>query len=279
MPDDFNTPIIEEFRANNGRVGGWFEGTRLILLTTTGARTGRPHTIPVGYLPDGGDRILVIASAAGAPHHPAWYHNLVANPVVTVEDGAFTYDARATVLGGAERDLTFTRAAEADPGWADYQAKTSRILPVVALTQIPGPPRMAATSMGEALRLIHDAFRRELSLIRAEVATSGPALGAQLRVNCLTLCRGLHGHHVREDESMFPGLLHQRPALAPTLAKLRTQHEEIAALLADLQHVLADPDLDRATLQTDVDRLATQLEQHLDYEEAELIPAFDGPPG
>ncbi|MFG1888915.1 nitroreductase family deazaflavin-dependent oxidoreductase [Micromonospora sp. NPDC049051] len=117
MPNDFNQQIIDEFRANSGRVGGPFAGARLILLTTTGARSGSPHTTPVGYLPDE-ERILVIASAGGSPKHPDWYHNLLADPHVTVEDGVFTYQARAVVLTGAERDEIFARAVEADPGWA-----------------------------------------------------------------------------------------------------------------------------------------------------------------
>lgn len=275
MPNDFNAPVIEEFRANNGRVGGWFEGARLLLLTTTGARSGRPHTAPVGYLPDG-DRVLVIGSAGGAPRHPAWYQNLVANPVVTVEDGAFTYEAQAVVLTGEERDRVFARAVEADPGWAEYQAKAGRVLPVVALTQIPGPPRMGTTSMGGALKLIHDAFRRELALIRAEVAKSGPILGAQLRVNCLTLCRGLHGHHSMEDAGMLVGVGRQRPDLEPVLDRLRAEHQAIAALLTRLQQVLDDADLDKATLQSEVDRLATEVERHLDYEEDQLIVVLDG---
>lgn len=275
MPNDFNAPVIEEFRANRGRVGGWFEGARLLLLTTTGARSGRPHTVPLGYLPDGGDRVLVIASAAGAPQHPAWYHNLVADPVGTVEDGVFTYEAKATVLTGEERDRAFARAVEADPGWAEYQAKTTRVLPVVALAAIPGPPRTEATSFGGALKLIHHAFRRELELIRAEVAKSGPGLGAQLRVNCLTLCRGLHGHHTKEDAGMFPGVGRQRPDLAPVLERLRAEHEAIAVRLAHLQRVLGDADLDRDTLRAEVERLTTELEGHLDYEEEQLIPVLD----
>jgi len=275
MPNDFNAPVIEEFRANKGRVGGWFEGARLLLLTTTGARSGRPHTVPLGYLPDGGDRVLVIASAAGAPQHPAWYHNLVADPVGTVEDGVFTYEAKATVLTGEERDRAFARAVEADPGWAQYQAKTTRVLPVVALAAVPGPPRTEATSFGDALQLIHHAFRRELELIRAEVAKSGPVLGAQLRVNCLTLCRGLHGHHTKEDAGMFPGVGRQRPDLAPVLERLRAEHEAIAVRLAHLQRVLGDADLDRDTLRAEVERLTTELEGHLDYEEDQLIPVLD----
>ncbi|WP_030911618.1 nitroreductase family deazaflavin-dependent oxidoreductase, partial [Streptosporangium amethystogenes] len=139
MSSDFNQRIIEEFRANAGRVGGPFEGGRLLLLTTTGARTGARRTTPVGYLPDGA-RKLITASARGAPNHPAWYHNLLADPRVTVEDGIFTYQAQAVVLEGEERDRLFARAVESDPGWADYQARTRRIIPVIALNPIDGGP-------------------------------------------------------------------------------------------------------------------------------------------
>ena len=274
MTHDFNAAIIAEFRAHRGRVGGYFEGARLLLLTTTGARSGRPHTTPVGYLPDG-DRILVIASAGGAPTHPAWFHNLVAHPRVTVEDGTFTYEANAVVLHGAERDRLFTRAAEADPGWADYQAKTTRVLPVVALEGIPGPPRPNATSFGEALRAIHDAFRRELALIRKEIADSGPRLGAQLRVNCLTLCQGLHHHHSIEDSGMFPALAEQQPSLRSTMDRLGREHESIARLLAELQDVITDETTSPARVLHEVDRLTDELEAHLTYEEEQLIPVLD----
>ncbi|MEV4085311.1 nitroreductase family deazaflavin-dependent oxidoreductase, partial [Nonomuraea fuscirosea] len=128
MPMNFNQQIIDEFRANKGQVSGPFEGARLLLLTTIGARTGAPHTTPLGCLPDG-DRVLVIASAGGAPRHPAWYHNLVANPRVTVEDGVFTYEAQAVVLAGEERESVFARAVEADPGWGAYQERSGRVLP------------------------------------------------------------------------------------------------------------------------------------------------------
>ncbi|PZG12013.1 nitroreductase family deazaflavin-dependent oxidoreductase [Micromonospora craterilacus] len=275
MPNDFNQQIIDEFRANAGRVGGPFEGARLILLTTTGARTGAAHTTPVAYLPDGPERILVIASAGGADRHPHWYHNLVADPQVTVEDGAFTYPARAGVLTGAERDRLFARAAAADPGWAGYQAKTSRVIPVVALyPEAAGPP--AASSFGAALKLIHDAFRRELALIRAEVDRSGPALGAQLRVNCLTVCGNLHVHHVREDEGMFAGLGAQRPDLAPVLDRLREEHRRVAALVGELRQVLTAESADRDQVREQVARLVAELEAHLAYEEEQLIPVLDG---
>jgi deazaflavin-dependent oxidoreductase (nitroreductase family) len=131
-PNDWNQKIIEEFRANAGKVGGPFEGADLVLLTTTGARTGRRHTAPLMSLRDG-DRIIVAASAAGAPSHPAWYHNLLADPQVTVETGTSTLQATAVVTEGEERDRLYARFVEIAPGFAEYQAKTSRVIPVVAL--------------------------------------------------------------------------------------------------------------------------------------------------
>ncbi|MEU6305145.1 nitroreductase/quinone reductase family protein [Streptomyces chartreusis] len=282
MPNDFNQQVIEEFRANKGRVGGYFEGARLLLLTTTGARTGRPHTTPVGYLPDSDDRVLIIASAAGAPRHPAWFHNLVANPRVTVESGAFTYEARAVVLEGEERDRVFARAAEADPGWAAYQEKTERVIPVIALHSLAegGPGKINASSMGEALKVVHDAFRRELELIRAEMATGDKGsttgtLGAQLRVNCLTFCAGLHNHHTGEGLAMFPFLEDRHPELAPALARLRDEHDRIAELVEDLRRVVGDENADPGTARREVERLTTELEAHLTYEEEQLIPILD----
>lgn len=279
MSNDFNQQIIEEFRANGGQVGGPFAGARLILLTTIGARSGARHTTPVAYLPDGGDRILVIASAGGSPRHPDWYHNLVANPEVTVETGVFTYRARATVLTGEERDRAFARAVETDPGWAEYQAKAQgRVIPVVALEEIPAPPQTPASTFGEALKLIHDAFRREITLIRKEVAEAGPGLGAQLRINCLTLCRGVHHHHQQEDSSMFPALRERHPELRSALDRLDAEHRAIAALLEEMQQILSAEDADRDHVLAEVDRLAAELEAHLTYEEEQLIPVIDGVP-
>ncbi|WP_329292163.1 nitroreductase/quinone reductase family protein [Streptomyces pseudovenezuelae] len=272
---DFNQQIIDEFRANHGRVGGPFEGGRLILLTTTGARTGTRHTTPVGYLPDGGDRILVIASAGGSPRHPDWYRNLLAHPRVTVESGVFTYEAEAVVLAGEERDRAFARAVEADRGWAVYQEKTDRVLPVVALREIarPGPPDINASSPAEAVRLVHDVFRRELALIRRELATGSTTLGAQLRVNCLTFCQGLHNHHTGEDVAMFPFLAERHPEAAPALDRLRAEHEHIAALVEELRRTLSGTDLD--SVRTEVERLTTELEAHLAYEEEQLLPLLE----
>ncbi|MFI1472165.1 nitroreductase/quinone reductase family protein [Streptomyces wuyuanensis] len=276
MPNDFNQQVIDEFRANRGRVGGYFEGARLLLLTTTGARSGAPHTTPVGYLPDGGERVLVIASAGGSPKHPDWYHNIVANPRLTVEDGVFTYEARAVVLDPEERDRAFARAVEADPGWGEYQAKTGRVIPVVALESVEnGPPNMGTTSMGEAIKAVHDAFRRELALIRDEIATTGPRLGAQLRINCLTLCQGLHNHHTGEDTALFPFLAGRYEELAPVMARLREEHGKIAALLDELRRVVMADDTEPGLVQAEVGRLTDELETHLDYEEEQLIPVLD----
>ncbi|MFI6500704.1 nitroreductase/quinone reductase family protein [Nonomuraea typhae] len=274
MSFDVNTKIIEEFRASKGQVGAPFEGARLLLLTTTGARSGGRHTVPLGYLPDGGAQVLVIASANGAPNHPAWYHNLLANPVVTVEDGIFTYEAQATALEGEERAAAWARAVEADPAWADYQARTSREIPVVSLKGIDGGPP-PGRSFGEALRMIHDAFRRELTLIRKEVAASGPGLGAQLRVNCLTLCQGLHVHHSHEDAGLFPAVSAQHPELAEVMDRLRAEHERVAVLLERLQEVISDASADPAEVLAEVERLAEEVERHLDYEEEQLIPLLD----
>jgi deazaflavin-dependent oxidoreductase (nitroreductase family) len=276
MSVDFQQQVIAEFRANSGRVGGPFEGARLLLLTTTGARSGAPHTVPLAYLPDGGHQFLVIGSAGGSPRHPAWFHNLVANPQVTVEDGVFLTDAVAAVLQGADRDHAFARAVETDPGWAEYEKRSGRTLPVVAVQPLPGPPRYAGGSAasGATLTRVHDAFRRELALIRAEVAVAGPNVGAQLRMNCLTVCAGLHNHHLGEDSVLFPLVAAQRPDLAPTLERLRVEHERIAALVAQLRDTVAGP-ADPALLRREVDRLADLLEQHLSYEEEQLVPALD----
>ena len=133
MPADIkahNRKLIAEFRA----AGREFAGRQLLLLTTTGARTGQPHTTPMMYVPDG-DRLLVFASNAGAPRHPDWYRNLVAHPQVTVEVSGEEYQATALVTRGAERDRLFARTIENYPFFADHQAQIKRKIPVVALVR------------------------------------------------------------------------------------------------------------------------------------------------
>jgi deazaflavin-dependent oxidoreductase (nitroreductase family) len=130
--NDWNSQIIEEFRANAGKVGGQFEGAPLLLLASTGAKSGEQRVHPMMYLTEG-DRLYVFASKAGAPTNPDWYHNLVAHPAASVEVGADTYDVVASVLAGDERDRVYAEQASRYPGFAEYQANIERTIPVVAL--------------------------------------------------------------------------------------------------------------------------------------------------
>ncbi len=133
----WNLQIIEEFHAHGGKVGGRFEGVPLLLLTTTGARSGKRHTQPLGYLPDG-DRLIIFATKLGLPTNPDWYYNLVAHPEATVEVGTETYDVTAVVLTGEERDRLYARQVERAPVFAEYQARTTRKIPVIALQRRQG---------------------------------------------------------------------------------------------------------------------------------------------
>lgn len=129
---EINRKVVEQFRA-----GGEIEGMhrdRLLLLTTTGARTGREHTTPMMFVADG-DRVLVLASNAGAPAHPDWYRNLVAHPDVAVEIGDERYAATATTLAGDERDRKWAEITQRFPFFADHEVKAGRTIPVVALTR------------------------------------------------------------------------------------------------------------------------------------------------
>jgi deazaflavin-dependent oxidoreductase (nitroreductase family) len=131
---DWNAKIIEEFRANEGRLGGGFEGAPVLLLHTTGARSGAERVNPMMYLEDGGRR-FVFASKAGSDSNPDWYYNLLAHPDVTVEVGPRTIRATAIPLDGAERDRIFGMQKERYPGFAEYEAMTNRVIPVVELRE------------------------------------------------------------------------------------------------------------------------------------------------
>ena len=130
----WNRQIIEEFHANEGKVGGQFEGAPLLLLITTGAKSGKQRINPLAYHTDG-ERLVVIATKNGAPTHPDWYHNLVAHPDVSVEVGTESFEARATVVEGAERDELYAKRVAVMPIFAEYQAMTTRTIPVVVLTR------------------------------------------------------------------------------------------------------------------------------------------------
>ena len=132
---DFNTQVIEEFRANGGRVGGMFEGSPMILVTHTGRRSGRRITTPLVYTRDGDD-VVIIASKGGADEHPLWYLNMQADPNVHVELGDDAWDATARVLqDGDERDRLYAAQAALMPNFAEYQEKTDRRIPVVVLSR------------------------------------------------------------------------------------------------------------------------------------------------
>ncbi len=131
--NDWNKAIIEEFRANNGKVGGNFDGKPLLLLHTTGAKSGEERINPVAYTKDG-DKLVVIASKGGAPTHPDWYHNIVAHPQVTVEVGTEKIDAVAAVAKEPERRRLYDEMIKVMPGFADYEKKTTRSIPVIVLT-------------------------------------------------------------------------------------------------------------------------------------------------
>jgi deazaflavin-dependent oxidoreductase (nitroreductase family) len=134
-PVDWNRQIIEEFRANAGRVGGPFAGAPLLLLHTTGARTGQERINPMMYQDLGGP-VAVFASKAGAPSHPDWFHNLLANPEVTAEIGTDTRRFRARTATGAARARIWDQQKQDYPGFADYEANTDREIPVVILEPI-----------------------------------------------------------------------------------------------------------------------------------------------
>ncbi|RLV71242.1 Hemerythrin HHE cation binding domain-containing protein [Streptomyces sp. CBMAI 2042] len=287
MPSAFQQSVIDEFRANAGRVGGPFAGSDLLLLTTTGARTGRPHTTPLGHVRDG-ERVLVVGSNLGAPHHPDWYHNLLAHPAVQVELGDQEFETIAVPAEGATRDELFARVVAEAPGYAEYQAATDRVLPVVVL-HLPDPqePAPAITSLAGKLTEVHIWLRGQLAQVHAETeahfaaraahrgagAPPSPGLGLQIRQRCLAFCQALEFHHTSEDGHMFPAMEVYHPHLRPVFDRLREEHRSIAAAQSALAALLAgvaiaDPDRFRAELT----RMSDQLTEHLDYEEAEILP-------
>ena len=131
-PNEWNLAIIQEFRANAGKVGGPFAGKSLLILHTTGAKSGQSHVNPVVCIRDG-DQLVIIASKGGAPTNPDWYYNILANPLVSVETGTDQFQARATIAIEPERTRLYNKMAEMMPGFAEYQRKTTRVIPVVIL--------------------------------------------------------------------------------------------------------------------------------------------------
>jgi deazaflavin-dependent oxidoreductase (nitroreductase family) len=295
-PPSFNQQIITEFRANDGVVRGMFDGTPLVLLTTAGARTGAPRTNPAVYLRDGA-RFLVFASNAGQSKNPDWYYNILANPQVTLEVGedgqVKTYATRGVPLEGEERDRFYEIQAQLDPAFRDYRAKASRTIPVIALYPLDlAADRERNRAIGKQLVRAHNDLRHHLVSLRSEIdellaghaaarVTSRPApsLGHELLQHCLTFCNGLGLHHTREDGA-FSAFETQFPELVPVLDRLRQEHRLMAQTLTDLHKLLevlaADPDpAEIGRLRTELEQLATNLEEHFSYEEQQLLPALD----
>jgi deazaflavin-dependent oxidoreductase (nitroreductase family) len=132
--DDFNRGIVEEFRANGGKVGGPFEGGKLLLLHTTGAKSGKPRLSPLAFIEVDGS-MLIVGSYAGAPKDPAWVHNLRASPKAHIEVGTESYDVTVRELPRDERDAVYPKVTEVAPVFAEYQAKTTRAIPLFELTR------------------------------------------------------------------------------------------------------------------------------------------------
>ena len=285
MSNDFHRRLIEEFRANRGALGGMFEGWSLAVLTTTGAKTGLRREVLLGYLEIDGDGV-VVASANGADRHPGWYHNIRRNPIVTVETRDGAYRAIAAIPQGAAYEKLFARVVAEAPGYGDYQAQTTRRIPVVVLHRIearPGEERVKG--MGDWLVEVHEWFRAELRMLREQadnvvngaataVVRPKPDLAQEMRTHCLSFCTALRRHHVGEDSAVFPSLAEQFPALAPALAQLAEQHQTVARLQGSIQE-LVDGESDPVRLRAELERLAGELEAHFDFEEQAVVTALN----
>jgi deazaflavin-dependent oxidoreductase (nitroreductase family) len=134
-PNERNMAIIQEFRANAGKVGGPFSGKSLLLLHTIGAKSGQPRINPVACIRDG-NRLVIIASKGGAPTNPDWYYNILANPLVSVETSTEQFQTRVSIAVEPERTRLYNQMVEMMPGFAEYQRKTTRVIPVVILTPV-----------------------------------------------------------------------------------------------------------------------------------------------
>lgn len=272
LPTD-NNQLIEEPRTRRKGATETLANKRILLLTTVNRETGVPRTTPVEFLLGEGRRILVIALPVDTRSAPEWYDDLLAEPQVTAESGAFIIEARVVTVDDSERDAALDRAAELDPDLDRELSLAPGPPPVMALELISAQP--AGTTWSSGLKLVHDAFRREMAVIRDELSRPGTRLGAQLRINCLTLCGGLGHHHRGEDDQMLPVVDQHHPELADAVRRLRDEHTAMETLLQELQQVIESDDADRATVRAEFDRLTAAVEAHLDYEEEQLLPVLD----
>ncbi|QLY29676.1 nitroreductase family deazaflavin-dependent oxidoreductase [Nocardia huaxiensis] len=287
--NQFQQFVIDEFRANSGRVGGMFEGSTLALLTTIGARTGEQRTSPLGFLSVHG-RNVVVASAGGSTSNPGWFHNIRKNPRVTVEVGAETYEAIAAIPQGAERDRLFAEIVSLAPGYGEYQAQTTREIPVVVLHRIdPADGVERVKGLGDFVIEVHEWLRGELAALleQAHALADGhgdaigkpqPGLGLRMRTHCVEFCAALTKHHTGESMGAFPQLAQRFPGLAPTLELLGAEHRKVARIqegIAELVERFVPGHSDPLELAAELEVLAAALEAHFAYEEKELADALN----
>ena len=211
----------------------------------------------------------------------------MASPQATIEVGTGdghvrTLSARAAVLHGTERDRLYQRQSAISPAFRDYQERTSRTIPVVALYPLDlSQDSERSRLIGEQLIAHHNSLRARLSGVRAQLAAApgaegpdGPDLAAQLRQHCLSYCHSLELHHIREDGA-FTAIEQQFPHLAPVISRLRSEHRAIAEALADLETLLATTGPgDAGGITAAFDKAVTGLEEHFAYEEEHLLPAL-----
>ncbi|WP_405860356.1 nitroreductase/quinone reductase family protein [Streptomyces sp. NBC_00090] len=301
MPTSFNQSVIDEFRANGGKVGGYFEGGDLLLLTTTGAKSGAEHTAPLGYVRHG-DLLMIVGSNLGSDRHPDWYHNLLAHPLVRVEIGTEEFQAIAVPTEGERRERLFAQVVRAEPGYGEYQRNTSRVLPVVVLEpavtsrgedENDGGDSAPVTNLADKIMEVHRWLRGQLRHVRDEVDAHfaaraahrgpgeppAPGLGFQIRQRCLAFCRSLEFHHVSEDSHLFPAMAEHHPHLGEVFERLRTEHRTVADVQGRLSALLADiAGADPEGFRAELERMSTELTAHLDYEEEALLPLLSGIP-
>lgn len=280
----WNEPVVAEFRANRGKVGGMFEGGDLLLLTTTGARTGQESTNPLGFLRID-DRVYVVGSAGGSPRHPDWYRNILAHPMAVVEmPDDDTHEAVAVPLEGEQRDRIFAEIVRREPGFGDYQKQVERKLPVVEL-QRSESDTTEVRNLADKLFQIHTWLRGQLTHVRREAelylaerqtSETAPPLGLslQIRQHCVAFCESLHFHHTSED-TIFPQLAQGFPHLKEPIERLIEEHRVVDRLRGELETLLADlQTADPVRFLADLDRLTEEFEAHLAFEEESLIPTL-----
>ncbi|WP_062648756.1 nitroreductase/quinone reductase family protein [Streptomyces maremycinicus] len=263
MSTSFHASLIEQFRANGGKVEGTHAGGDLLLLTTTGATPGTERTTPLCYVRRG-DSLLVVGADPATPDRPDWYRDLLAHPMVRVELGTDTFEALAVPAEGA-RPAVVLRPAEPD-GWAgprEIRTLADKIMEVH--TWLRGQLRQVATQAEAhfAARAAHE----------GPGEPPAPGLGLEIRQRCLAFCQALRFHHVGEDAHLFPTMARHHPHLADTFTRLTEEHRTVARIQDDLVTLLegvaiADP----GRFRTELESMTRELNAHLDFEEETIVP-------